>query len=433
MAQALLWNQIEAQKAKTGIVPMQGGQSEGVYRAWIRDCDARKAQALLIVEDKNKPIIDDLLKIRALLFRGELQAADAFIRDYSLKNGASDEAVFEASLEQARLAAFQGDWVQAHALTAKGLESGKLESLSYLSSLQVHALSCFELGSFSDALKSLEMADALSSIYPFSVSSFYVKTLLGRVIARTQGVEHGLNWLDQIWSRFRENDSGAVSNSDSVHALVFALIDILKYAKVSTDPSFHAGQKKLLESLTLASFALTEATGERLYSALASADAAACGSEQNQGWFLKKIQSERGEFRRIEKLMSAYESSQPSGASEAVFAALMQARSAAVGDEAPTLPSHLFFSKPKWVFQLKPWSAVDLDTHPQLVLALNALSKGPLTKEAFFNEVWGNARYTSRLHASSIQYVLSRIKKITGIRCRQKDGLIVVDHGWLAL
>lgn len=430
MAQVLKWNQIEAHKAKTGVIPVQSGQSEDVYRAWISACDARKARALLIVEDKNKSAIDDLMKIRALLFRGDLQSAGDIIREYALKNGASDEAVFEASLEQSRLAAFQGDWIQAHTLSSKGLESGKLESLSYLSALQVHALSCFELGNFSDALKSLEMTDALSSIYPYSVSSFYAKVLYGRVIARTQGVEQGLAWLDTFWSRFRENKSGAVANSDSVHALVFALIDVLKYAKMS---QLLTSSKTFLEQLTIAAFALTEATGERLYSALACADAAVCGPDQHRDWFLKKIQSERTEFHRIEKLLKSSESSQPSSASEAVFSALIQNQNSPCRSGSPTLPSHLFFSKPKWVFQLKPWIATDLETHPQLVLALSALSKGPLTKEAFFKEVWGNTRYTTRLHASSIQYVLSRIKKITGIQCRSKGGLISIDHGWLAL
>ena len=421
MSPAEAWIEVEAKKARTGEYPAASGASQEIYLAWIRECDARKCQSMLVHDRKDRKV-DELLEIRALLFRGRIDEAETIIRKCAASS-ASPEERMEVLLEQARLAAFRGDWNLCHALSAKALDSGELQSLSYLSSLQVHALSCFEMGEFHAAVKALDLAESLASVYPFSISAHYANVLRARIAARDQSVRNGLSKIGELWRGLRKSP-GDGPTADAVHAIVFGLADILKFAKlmhVSEDIS--AGK---LEKSVLVSFHMTEAMGEQLYSALAGLDAAVCGPLEYRDWFFDRIAEERHKFKRIDALASEiFDSKELSCTSSANLAALRETRHEVLREpKQPASVSHVVLTEHEWAFQLRPWKAIDLSKHPQILTGLQILSRGSLSKADFFKHVWGNARYTSRLHDSSIWYLLNRIKKITGASFRVRDGQI---------
>ena len=435
MALAKSWNSVEAKKAKTGEYPEAlptGADSIGdrdVYISWIRDCDARKSHALLLENNQ----VNDLLKIRALLFRGQLEEAEAIIQKLQGPDVAPEERL-EALLEQSRLAAFRGDWQLVHSLSSEAIRSGNLESISYLSALQVHALSCYELGDLLSSIKTLEIAESLATVYPFSISTLYSKVLKARVSARAQSIESGVQLIQQIWQGVRQ--SGRTPTADSIHAIVFGMIDIAKYSRVM------GNKPRSLEKLALISFHMTEAMGEQLYSALASLDATIIGPLEHRGWFLNQLASARREFKRIDLLaQEVLEGKDPSSLSSSTLEALKRealkngAQKIELNSQSQALLSvnHIVFAEYQWAFQLKPWKAVDLNRHPQILSALTVLSAGNLSKADFFARVWGNARYTSHLHDSSIYYVLNRIKKLTGASFVTRDGIIQANDGVITI
>jgi hypothetical protein len=423
------WNNTEAKKARTGKYPEASSKAsngdQDVYLTWIRECDARKSHALLIQNKK----VNDLLKIRALMFRGQLEEAEAIIQKLDLAPSSPEEKM-ESSLEQARLAAFRGDWLLAQTICEKALGSGTLESLSYLSSLQVHALSSFERGELSSAAKSLDAAESLSTIYPFSISTLYANVLRARLIARDQSVRSGIQAIHELWKKFRT--TGQTPTADEVHAILFGTIDILKFGEMM------GASVKSLGTLMLVSFQMTETMGEQLYSALAALDASVCGPRENRGWFLERLKQSRGEFKRIDSLaQEVFDGKEPTSSSAAVLKNLYHADRETADSippsEQPRAMTHIVFNEQEWVFQLQPWKAVDLRAHPQILTAFQALSKGSLSKADFFARVWGNARYTSRLHDSSIWYVLNRIKKLTGASYQTRNGFIQANDGVVSL
>jgi hypothetical protein len=436
MSAADAWNRIEAEKAKTGEYPQASEADHHVYLSWMRECDARKSHALLFQQKKDQPV-NDLLKIRALLFRGQLDEAESIINRLA-DSGTSSEARMEALLEKARLAAFQGDWEATQVLSASALDSGSLESLSYLSTLQVHALASFELGELLKALKSLEVAESLSAVFPFSISTLYASVLKARITARDQSVQSGLDLLRNIWSELRL--SGRKPTPDYIHAIVFGTVDILKFARsVGKDAD-------ALEKMTLISFHMTEAMGEKLYSGLAAIDAAVCGPQEHRGWFFDRLNQSRQEFARISSLsQEVFGNSEPTSASAAVLRELREAIRSAASDSGdssgcaqpvsrqPLSLNYVVFSEQQWAFRLQPWLAVDLNPHPQILSAFKALRRGAVSKADFFARVWGNARYASRLHDSSIWYVLNRIKKLTGASYRTRNGVIEPNEGVMTL
>jgi hypothetical protein len=446
MSSVKSWIDVEAKKARTGDFPVPSGSNHEVYLAWIRDCNARKGHSLVLADPKDPASqkVDDLLKVRTLLFRGELGQAESIIQNLR-KAEADPELQIEALLEQARLAAYQGDWNLAHALSLEAISSQQLASLSYLSTLQVHALSCFERGDFQGAINTLNSADSLSVVYPFSISTLYAKVLRARIAARNQGVDAGLQAINEILNDFRT--SNRVLTGDSVHAVVFGIADIFKYAQIISDQNgttqnrseqnAKAGKElsARLANTLLASFQMTEAMGERLYSALASLDAAVCGPLEHRKWFFDQLAQSRKEFKRIDRLVSeVFESKAVSSTSAALLTSLLKSdRDAEQKSVQPPTANHLVFFEQKWAFQLNPWKAVDLQAHPQILKALLALSQKDLTKAEFFQNVWGNARYTSHLHDSSIWYVLSRIKKLTGIHYQARSGTISASTAVIGL
>ena len=420
MSSSEAWIQVEAQKAKSGKFPEKIGVDQSVYLAWIRDCDARKCQSML-VEDAKDSKANDLLKIRALLFRGELDEAERIIRK-SMDAHATPETRMEVLLEQARLAAFSGNWSLCHILSAKALESKQLESLSYLSSLQVHALACFELGEFHAAIQALHAAESLATIFPFSISAHYANVLRARIAARDQGVASGISKISELWKAFRENKAIELT-ADMVHALVFGSVDILKYARLSGESS------EQLEKLILVSFAMTEAMGERLYSALGCLDGAICGPVAHRSWFQNRLTQARREFKRIDSMAAqAFEGAELRCLSASMLASLREPLTQEKS-LAPESVTHVIFGDAQWAFQLQPWKATDLSRHPQILSALGALSSGELSKARFFDQVWGNARYASHLHDSSIFYVLNRIKKLIGATFPIREGRIQPNRG----
>jgi len=297
------WNQVEAHKSKTGEFPSTPGADHDLYLTWIKQCDARKAHALVLsqTDKSSQNRLNELLKIRALLFRGQLSQADAEIQNLQ-KLDSDPELQGEALLEQARLAAFQGDWSLAYSLSKTALGSRNLEALSRLSTLQVHALASFELGNLLEAVSALNIAEALTELFPFSISALYAKVLRARIAAREEGVQTGLNRLVQLWDAIRS--SSRVPTADEVHTLIFGELDILKFERLNQNRTGSSTPLPIVLSKTcLASFHMTEAMGEQLYSALAALDSAVCADPKLREWFLTRLNQCRAEFKRIDRLI----------------------------------------------------------------------------------------------------------------------------------
>ena len=121
-----IWGATDAKQAHSGICPEARDLDHELYLNWIRDCDGRKAHSLVLTQ----PSLDPMLRVRALLFRGELGEAEAAI-DVLLGNESSPpELKSDALLEKARLAAYEGDWRLSRSFVTLAVESGSLEPIS---------------------------------------------------------------------------------------------------------------------------------------------------------------------------------------------------------------------------------------------------------------------------------------------------------------
>jgi hypothetical protein len=396
-----VWGPAEAKKAITGRLPEPIDPNHDLYLAWIRDCDARKCHSLALTS----PSIDPLLRARAMLFRGELKDAREVIQSVNSS---------ESLLEAARLAAYEGDWPLSRELSTIAIESGTLEPVSYLSCLQVRALAQFELGRLLDAKADLVSAESLGSVFPHSISWHYARVLSARIAARDEGVSSGLTKLDQIWNALIEQ--GSVT-SEQAHALIFGEIDIWRWE------ALRSGDRGPLERLVLTSWAMTEASGERLYCALASVDAALFGPRALRGHFLKKARAS-SDLSRIKKVLDeVFGTSQPTSGTTELQRAHAEKGPTSGNASSPQI-NYVADLKRQIAFQIAPWQLVSLAGHFRVQSALRALARGPLAKEAFFASIWGNAKYSPVLHDSSISNLLNRVKKVSGIPIRIRAGRV---------
>ena len=225
MSSSEAWIQVEAQKAKSGKFPEKIGVDQNVYLAWIRDCDARKCQSML-VEDAKDSKTNDLLKIRALLFRGELDEAERIIQKCADAH-ATSETRMEVLLEQARLAAFSGNWSLCHILSAKALESKQLESLATSPRFKCMHWLALSWENSTQRSRRFMPPSRWRRFFRSSISAHYANVLRARIAARDQGVAGGFSKISELWKAFRENKALELT-ADMVHALVFGTVDILR-------------------------------------------------------------------------------------------------------------------------------------------------------------------------------------------------------------
>ena len=421
MSQSEVWGAVEARKAANGEFPAPSNPDQELYIEWIRNCDARKCHSMLL----QKRPVNPLLTVRALMFRGRLAEAQKAILAIDETSG-PPELRSDATLEKARLAVFEGGWVLSRAFATQALESQSIESISYLSCLQVRALASFELGNLMEALKDLTAAESMGTVYPCSVARHYARILQARITARNESPGSGIASLSRIWS---ELPGLAGPTADQVHALIFGEVDIRKY------DALHCGGSLQLEKMALASYLLTEAMGERLYAAIAALDLSVCGPAGFRSHFRKQAESFRSEFTRIDRVLTEIDGIRECSSASAFLLAELQLRQDRnVADvKFDFNQKYLVETERGWVFHLQPWKAFNLARHPQILKAFRALNSGPRSKQDFFSTVWGIKKYVPRLHDQSIWYLLNRIRKLTGVSFVIRSRMIENDGGVLIL
>jgi hypothetical protein len=193
VGQPTRWIEIENDHSQTGHIPTSTDPNSKLYQALVGTHDARLTEQILIEDN-----VDPILAVRGLLYRGRLAEATELIA--SLKNNSSvlPEQICELLIEQARLAAFNGDWNLSFQYATEAFHLSPTP-LSRMTIYQIRALATFELGNFMAVVSDLNHIDTLADLFPKAPSLFYSRILETRLMARDISPFEGLEALKQLW------------------------------------------------------------------------------------------------------------------------------------------------------------------------------------------------------------------------------------------
>jgi hypothetical protein len=355
------------------------------------------------------------------LFRGRFTEADRLIAD--LKASAPDSPrVGEALTEEARAAALSGQWERCLELSDRGL-AAQIAEPSRMVLFQIQGLSHFELGNFSRAKRCLEHAEALAVIFPHGTAALYCRTFRARLAAREQDPDRGFALLEESWTELHRE---GLLDRNAVQALLRAEIDL---CRVALRPHYR---------LAVAAKAVADAMGERLFSKLGALDCWLASPAEARARFEAELADGCMEFSRVRELRSQIEAStltpecSTTARAARAFDRAQAARGADGVPEAPEAVATLLFPKRRLALELASGRILDLAPYPQLSRAAELLAAdGPLDKERLFHGLWGNTRYSPRLHDPTIRNLSFRMKKNLGIEARTKDGRVLAAGLWL--
>ena len=380
----------------TGELPSEESVDAQFYRAQVRDWNARKCEAIALLEP-----IDPLLKIRAYLMRGNLKGAESELSRAQISL-ADFEAQSEFLLERARLAIAKGEWSTAVEKTTEAL-SLRPTAVSTLTLLQIRALALFENNEWLASLKDLEAAESLRSIFPKSNAGFYAHALESKVRARAQGLKAGRKILDQLWLYEK-------LNADLLLTLLRAELDLNRLQGLASP------------EIAIATNSISKFLGDQLYEGLALVDLFYSLPLTERAAFAVEIAHLCHTFSRIQNLCEEI-NTEP----ESISATALTMRNGAVRSMpyASMTPDFVWL-KNRTLFSAKSGDLLPIE-EGRIEEALIFLVKNKVsTKAAFFFAIWGRQKYSADLHDNLIWNLLSRLRNKLKIEVAAKGGLIVI-------
>lgn len=357
-------------------------------------------------------VTDPLSEIRALIHRGKIEEAHNLINRYKEQFGSSHIFFSELLQEEARLFLFDGDYGLGLKLTQQILELNP-PPISRLALMEMQALALFELGEFGAALNILNETQALAKLFPFCVSSHYLKSLEIKIRARIYNVEVAQKMLNEAMvSAIKEQNL----NYDILSTLIRAQIDLLILSQ--RDFSHWA----------LAEYWIASSMGEDLYIGLALVHLYYSKSYKNYDPFTKQLFAFERRFKRIQRLL------QEINAGEHAIQPQLQADSASNSFNPSEGPQALFL---RGVGALVLLNKNNLrykifDSQDHIPKALVTIGSKPCTKEEFFKLNWEQRKYVPHLHDGVIRHLVFRIRKKTGLSLQFEKGILSLP-GFLIL
>src|SRR5207244_1257326 len=89
---------------------------------------------------------------------------------------------------------------------------------------------------------------------------------------------------------------------------------------------------------------------------------------------------------------------------------------------------HLFFSKINLVANINPFRIYRSSSITQPLKVLSALRNGPLLKNELFSLIWGNQKYSPRIHDALIHQILHRIRTDLEIPIKISNSQVILEH-----
>jgi len=365
-------------------------------------CDAHLAEAYT-----KSQTTDPLSEIRVLIHRGKMEEAHQLIQQYKEKLGSSHIFFSELLQEEARLFFFDGNYEQGLKLTLQTLEFNP-PPISRLALMEMQSLALFELGEFSAALNILNETQALAKLFPFCVSSHYLKALEIKLKARIYNVDVAQKMLNEAMiSALKEQNF----NYDALSTLIRAQIDLL----ILSQQDF--------SQWALAEYWIASSMGEDLYIGLALVHLYCSKSYKNNDHFTKQLFNFERRFKRIQRLIQEINAG--------THVIQMDPLGEKISSPFNPLeePQALLFKSLRILILLNKnnlqYKIFDLQDH--IPKALITLANNPCTKEEFFKLIWEQGKYVPHLHDGVIRNLVFRIRKKTGLSMQFEKGILSIS------
>ena len=345
--------------------------------------DAQSAARILADADGADLPVSPHYRIRTWLAQGRLRKAATELQASRASLGTAEKS--ELRLEKARWLALSGRWQEAWEAATEGLRSEGGAS-NHLELLQVRALAGYEAGHFSQAALDCRAALEIGEIFPFAPARFYAKILEARIAARNRGVHFAREVARSLWE-----EAFALGMTPD-HALVLC--------RLEADLARLQGRSPM--RWAIAQFRLALQTGETQYQNLAQLECVACGGEDFARFFLPGL-SRAARRERDERLggLIAEIRGEAGLSSTSGLSLRNSAKSSMTLSEYQRLEkcSHIVLAGRNLILHFSPWEVARLPTSKRMRQALRAIAGGqPLTKSAFFRELWGAQKYSASLH-----------------------------------
>ncbi len=407
-------------RASIGILPDLISPTSKVHHALVVESDYRKGFALGQMHKGDSP----LTYARSLIQRGHLKDAKLFLSELTTIAGDDHLSLSFIKFEQTRIAFFESDW---HGTIQFGQKVSELKppSATLLALFQLEANAHFELGHFEQAYLDLEKVEALGILFPHALSLLYAQMLSVRLLARQVGPESAERRLNQIMA-------AKLRDQKCDNDILFS------YFRTKMDINRVKGVSALNESF--ACYLLSVAAGDKLYAGLALLDIYCEFGANPPELLLSRLELIKKEFTRVQYISDEMHSNDPMTVTGQTMKRQRQntfvnsshrlLKNNILTDaldehllERYTLlaPTHFILA------QLKPQIFQYIAKKTQLLDALIVLSEGPISKEKFFNKMWGSQKYTPRLHDTLISSLLHRFKKDLKLSFRVDDQMVLCD------
>lgn len=399
----LVWKKTEEAFCASRRIPSANDSAAEIYKALYLNWDARKCEALAVSKDRE---LDPIIRIRALISRGNYvlaaQELQSLIHEIGEENFQHSELA-ELILEQARIFAFEGNWLKAREVAVAGM-SMKPVPVTLTSLLQVASLAEFECGNINQAVQFNDKIQSMKSVFPNGSTPIYSDCLRAKILARDQGRKAALDLLVSCWQQCLKTGN---LDKNAALALLRTELDIERYFGED-----HFSQAS-------ATWHLANSIGDRLYEVLAQIDVSFSKKYATPPFEAEIARAEK-EFPRVERLLSEIRAEQPQFLSETAktvrsyLSADRPSETVSLNQEKIEI---LYFEQRSFVAQIEPWKILDIKAKPQFSRALNIFkNRNKVSRQDFFKELWGQQKYVPNLHDQTIHALLKRMRKELSLR-----------------
>jgi tetratricopeptide (TPR) repeat protein len=373
-------------------IPALASPGAGLYQARVNAWDARAAEQLL------------LQQIRTELLRSRFDEAQQSI-EQAQSSGIEPAEVY---LEKARLAALSRRWEDCVEACTRALAS-QPAAITQLTLYQVRALAWFELGEMSRALSDLSRIESLAPLFPDAPPAFYARALEARIRARTRSPAHGQAIAAEL---LRATLGRRALNLDDALTLLRLEIDLRRL------------QSQAILPLAIATHAIADAIGDRLYAAYALLDAY-CAMNRTPPEALQA--SEWREFEAARVLEQEIFSVLPRTSTTAETIRNSMTGPSEAPQEQLTPLTLIFWKTHSLRFDLRSRTVKKVSVSERSLAIATVIADFPrISKSGLFARTWPGMRYTPRLHDGLIRTSLSRLRKETGLELKIVEGDVIL-------
>jgi hypothetical protein len=336
-----------------------------------------------------------------MIFRGRLEDAQNLAQaPHDLARG--DQ--IEYYLEHARLEHARANWSGAFELISLALSLSP-PALTFMTLLQMKALSQYELGDFSGALLSCSKAESLLELFPHSSSVPYLFCIKAKAVSRAQGPIDGLSVLKDAW---RFLDQKGDLTPDAVSALLRSECHIRRLCGLDALPQAIAYSR------------IEHAMAEELFMALGLLDCFLSASAEIRAHLKPTLNLNVTQYERVRRELQQVEVDDlPQAASQFSVQDYLDGMSSKFLLVCVPGSTHLI--------QIQPWKVLELSKYPKLKTAVILLRNGSVSQKKMLESIWSIKAVSREKHGNLIPGITHRLKKMMGNPVLQVEQNVSAD------